>query len=234
MSALLAIDSGNSRIKWAAAERGRIGPITAVDRNAGLAALQEAAAGAGRIVGCDVAGAEQRRTIEAALGSRSCSWIAAGAGKSAGVRSRYRAGQLGADRWCALLGLRQQHGWGIAVTAGTAITVDFLDKDGVFPGGLILPGRRLMHEALAGATALPAVPAEAGLAEPRSTEAAIAAGSIHAAAGAVRAFAGRWQVAEARIVLCGGSADAIAELLSGSKIDQQLVLRGIVAAAAAG
>ena len=231
MSTLLAIDSGNSRIKWALVERGRIAPITAVDRDAGLARLQRAAGRAGRIVGCDVAGRGQRRAIEQAVGELPCRWLAAGDAGAAPIRSKYRAGQLGADRWCALLGLHRQHGWGIAVTAGTAVTVDFLDRAGVFHGGLIVPGRRLMHAALAGATALPAVPADAALAEPTSTRAAIAAGSIHAAAGAVRGFAGRHRVREARIVLCGGSAAALAELLPKSTIDPLLVLRGIAVAA---
>ena len=233
MSTLLVIDSGNSRIKWALADRSELGPIAAVDREASLAPLQEAAEGAGPVpaVGCDVAGASQRRKIEQAV-SRPCRWIDAAATNTAGVRSRYRSGQLGADRWCALLGLRQRHGWGIAVTAGTAITVDFLAEDGVFHGGLILPGRRLMHEALAAATALPAVAADADMAEPLSTEAAIAAGSLHAAAGAVRAFAQQHQVAETRIFLCGGSANSLALLLPESNLDLQLVLRGIVVAAA--
>ena len=232
MSAILAIDSGNSRIKWALAEAGRLGAIAAVDRREGLAPLTAAAGPAAAAVGCDVAGVDQRRAIEQALAGLPCRWLAAGDGRPSGMRSRYRDGQLGADRWCALLGLHCRHGWGMAVMAGTAITVDFLDADGVFHGGLILPGRRLMHTSLAAAAVLPAVADDAPLAEPLSTEAAIAAGSIHAAAGAVRLFAARHRLDEERIFICGGSAAALAELLPASVPDPQLVLRGIVAGSA--
>ncbi|MGM0482095.1 MAG: type III pantothenate kinase [Pseudomonadota bacterium] len=62
--------------------------------------------------------------------------------------------QLGADRWFALLGYRQvarQHA--ILIDAGTALTLDWLDKSGQHLGGWIVPGRRLMQDSLHRGTA---------------------------------------------------------------------------------
>jgi len=78
----------------------------------------------------------------------------------------------------------------IIVDAGTAITVDYVDEAGAFCGGAILPGLRMMGEALHKFTAqLPliepptAVPAVPG----KSTQEAIEAGMYWAAVGGVRA-----------------------------------------------
>ncbi len=227
---ILAIDSGNTRVKWALAdEQGAFSGLAAADRGASLAQLGDAAGQASAACGCDVAGPERRKEIEGALAGVPCAWIEARA-EACGVLSRYRPGQLGADRWCALLGLRSSCGWGLAVMAGTAVTVDALQEDGEFRGGLILPGRRLMHESLARAARLPQVPSDAPAPDPSSTAAAIAAGSLHAAAGAVLLFARRVQFEDAPLVLCGGDAGQLAALLPGSRIDAHLVLRGALAA----
>ena len=62
-----------------------------------------------------------------------------------GVQCAYRDhGRLGIDRWLALLA-----GWSLAagpcvvVDAGTALTLDWVDRSGQHQGGLILPGLRL-------------------------------------------------------------------------------------------
>lgn len=63
--------------------------------------------------------------------------------------------QLGVDRWVAALGGRSliKSGGLIIVDAGTAITIDWLDSQDCFQGGMILPGLALMHDALVGKTA---------------------------------------------------------------------------------
>jgi len=82
----------------------------------------------------------------------------------------------------------------VIVNAGTAVTVDWLDENGVFRGGAILPGLRLMTRALHEHTALlPPVelprtpPALPGM----STPAAIQAGAFWAVAGGVQAISAR-------------------------------------------
>ena len=74
-----------------------------------------------------------------------------------GVTNRYaNPSQLGADRWAAIVAARRRATAGgqspmpvVVVNAGTAVTIDALDADGVFRGGVILPGMRLMLQALA-------------------------------------------------------------------------------------
>lgn len=123
------------------------------------------------------------------------------------------------------------------VSAGTAMTVDFVDGHGVFQGGAILPGVRMwlrsMHEHT---SALPMV-------EPRrpdsahfgtGTEQAILHGMFHGVRGAVRALVERYAEgygAYPKIIATGGDAkflfeeDELIEL-----IDPDLTLRGIAVA----
>lgn len=57
---------------------------------------------------------------------------------------------MGADRWAALIGARRHVSDApvVVVDAGTAITVDTLNCDGEFTGGLILPGADLSRRSL--------------------------------------------------------------------------------------
>lgn len=74
----------------------------------------------------------------------------------AGLKLAYDCRQLGADRYCALLGvLAQSRAPAVVIDAGTAVTVDLLAADGEHRGGYILPGLRL---GLSAVTAL--LPAE--------------------------------------------------------------------------
>lgn len=63
--------------------------------------------------------------------------------------------QYGADRWAALIAAQKMFpGAGLCViSAGTAITFDFIDKQGQHLGGYILPSFRTMHKALTADTA---------------------------------------------------------------------------------
>jgi type III pantothenate kinase len=66
-----------------------------------------------------------------------------------GLENRYaNPAQLGVDRWLALIAVRKLAEEPVLVVdCGTAITVDFVDRAGVFHGGMILPGRRLLESA---------------------------------------------------------------------------------------
>ncbi len=66
---------------------------------------------------------------------------------------------VGVDRLlCALAAHRRGGEASVVIDAGTAVTVDFVDAFGVFKGGVIAPGYRMMLEALsAGTDALPRV-----------------------------------------------------------------------------
>ena len=74
----------------------------------------------------------------------------------AGIHTRYEKPEtLGVDRWLAALGAYHiECGQGICVIdAGTALTVDVVDNNGVHHGGLIAPGLELMIRSLTNNTA---------------------------------------------------------------------------------
>jgi type III pantothenate kinase len=126
----------------------------------------------------------------------------------------------------------------VVVDAGSAITVDWLDEEGAFRGGAILPGLRLMAEALHQYTALlplvdvprrpPTVP---GTSTPAAVEAGIywaAAGGAAALARAYRTFAGPEPV----VFLTGGDGPALAPAL-GVEPWPEMTLEGLRLAAEA-
>ena len=65
------------------------------------------------------------------------------------------ADRLGSDRWAALIAAHHLHPDRdlLVVQAGTAVTIDTLSAQGNFRGGMIVPGFRLMLDALARSTA---------------------------------------------------------------------------------
>ncbi len=73
-----------------------------------------------------------------------------------GVTNGYaNPAQLGADRWCGLIGAHAAYpGEHVLIaTFGTATTLEALHADGTFTGGLIAPGWLLMMQSLGNNTA---------------------------------------------------------------------------------
>ena len=71
------------------------------------------------------------------------------------IRNSYlKPEDLGVDRWLSMIGARAHVGEipVLIVDAGTAITVDFLDRKGDFKGGAIFPGLMTMQESLSAST----------------------------------------------------------------------------------
>ena len=136
-----------------------------------------------------------------------------------GVTNSYRnPAQLGSDRWAALIGARHLMGARAAmvVVCGTATTIDFLAADGVFKGGIIMPGLGLMLRSLHDGTA--ALPDQDGdfSVYPTQTVDAIASGCQHAQAGTIeRLYAIELrQTPDVVCLLSGGAAGAVAPRLS--------------------
>lgn len=122
----------------------------------------------------------------------------------------------------------------IIVDAGTAVTVDFVDGDGTFQGGVIAPGARMQLSALhRGTAALPEVPFAAPDAEPfaRSTEQAMLQGVFLGIRGLVQAVVERYSEtygAFPLVIAAGGDAETLFtgdELIN--RIVPDLTLRGI-------
>jgi type III pantothenate kinase len=233
---ILAIDAGNSRVKWGwhdgrawsslatvsliefAAANHDINPFAATHENPA------------RIVISNVAGdgAHQLIVNWTSVFDAEPFWLK-GEDERCGVKSRYeRPGQLGSDRWAALVAARALHaGPCLVVNAGTATTADLLSAEGEFLGGIILPGVDLMRFVLHEHTGR--LPLEEGrfAAAPRNTVDAIETGCRHAQAGAVeRMF--RQAGAGAACIVSGGAGSALVEQLDlPARYVENLVLEGL-------
>ena len=237
---LLLVDAGNTRIKWALADHGAApgqwrasGAVANADqthlpevwRNAHIA----------KATVSNVAGARLRDQLQLMLPPVPINWFAS-APELAGLRNGYRdPAQLGCDRFAAALGARAlAPGMPLVVaTCGTATTIDAVSEDGVFMGGMILPGLGLMAASLAANTAqLPQVPATGALPPPfaDNTGDAIRSGCLSAQAGAIER-ASRLH-GSALCLISGGAAPHIAPALSiPHRLIDNIVLVGLHAAA---
>lgn len=156
-------DLGNTRLKCAPLEGGRVGPIHAIAHDGarlddGLAAVLPARFADACVA--SVAGDDLRTGLLDAL-TRRCPRIslASTQARFGGVRIAYaRPSRLGVDRFLALVGAHARgSGATLVVGVGTALTVDWLDADGRHRGGRIAPSPTLMRQALhARAAHLPA------------------------------------------------------------------------------
>ena len=154
---ILEIDAGNTRTKWrclhgdavvdggvlltsAASELGADVEVVCVPKAVRLASVAD-------------------RTVEGAVIELAEKWgaelfIAATTAEAEGVTCAYRdPSAMGVDRWLAVVAAYHQARTDcVVVDAGSAITVDLVDRAGRHLGGYIVPGLRLMNEALWGGT----------------------------------------------------------------------------------
>ncbi len=252
----LLIDVGNTRIKWAVIDPQRILPHWDAARGMvtgwqayGAVAHGEPAAmieswhrfALTDAVIANVAGAKVRQQLgdllqdDLGLSPQRQHWFAATACVG-GVRNGYRdPAQLGCDRFAALVGARALFPGQrlIVVTCGTATTIDALEPDGQFVGGMILPGLAMMATSLARSTAhLPQVDTStAAMAAlfANHTDAAIASGCLSAQVGAIERAC--HALHETLCLISGGAAGMIAPALSVPyHLVDNLVLPGLQAA----
>jgi len=232
---LLLVDAGNTRVKWALVERA--GAALGQWHASGAVARAEAAQLGDvwrglrieRVLLSNVAGHDMRDELESAvlraLGTRPVplEWFVS-CRELGGVRNAYaHPAQLGCDRFASAIGAHALFPRRplIVATCGTATTIDALDADGVFIGGMILPGLETMAASLARHTAqLPQAALHDGLAPSfaDNTEAAIAGGCLAAQVGAIeRAVAMHARAhadASVSCILSGGAAERIAPHLN--------------------
>ncbi len=234
---ILAIDAGNSRVKWALHDgRGfvRDGWVMHADLDA-LDAQWSSLPAPSAIVIANVAGdgIGQRLRKYSERWKTAPRW-ASSARSQAGVSNRYdEPSQLGIDRWAALIGARRFSSEPcVVVNAGTAMTVDALTAEGEFIGGIIVPGFDLMHESLAVHTAR--LSAERGnfTSFPRTTRDAITSGAIQALCGAVERMRNAMLVAghpEPVLIFSGGAGELVGSHMGRPvRIVDKLVLEGLV------
>ena len=224
----LAIDVGNTRLKWALYEAPRRAAALLaqgavfLETSDGLAdgdwkSLPEPAS----MLGCVVAGDAVRRRVEEQMEPWDIDphWVVPSSSEAGVVNGYDHPHRLGADRWVALVGARQRalaapapQGGARAVLVvmiGTAVTVDALDADGRFLGGLILPGFGLMLKALEMGTAGLRVPTGEVVDFPTNTRDALMSGGANGIAGAIERHYRRLQQRcghEPLLLLSGGAA----------------------------
>ena len=248
----LLIDAGNSRVKWALAQADGTQTHSGAFSHGGqlvkgtgdpLQSRHEPdwstlpAPGSAWL--SNVAGDAVARRIDAFVDRR---WpglartTIRSAAQQCGVTNGYTTpSQLGSDRWAGMIGARAAFPGEplLIATFGTATTLEALNADGVFVGGLIAPGWSLMMRSLGEHTAqLPTLDAHAarGLLEAGGTPDAARRGPFFAtdtprslSAGCTLAQAGlvertwrdlqdEWQV-PVRLVVGGGAADEVASAL---------------------
>ncbi|ATQ74248.1 type III pantothenate kinase [Massilia violaceinigra] len=227
---LLLIDAGNTRIKWALAEDGAAPGVWIASGAVAHADLNHLPAswaqhGVKRALVSNVAGSKLRDQLQLMIPTTAISWFASTA-QLAGMRNAYRnPSQLGCDRFAAALGARAlaPRQALIVATCGTATTIDAVSADGVFLGGMILPGLGLMATSLARNTAqlpevAPGATLPAGFAD--NTADAILSGCLSAQAGAIeRACALHGATA---CIVSGGAAQYIGPVLR-LPIDHRIV-----------
>ena len=196
----LAIDIGNTRLKWALYASPQPGAAVISHGAVFLETIDELSETDWKLLppptsmlGCVVAGEAVRRRVEEQLELWDLTprWVVSSA-HEAGVTNGYdHPARLGADRWVALIGARGHvlargpARPALVVMIGTAVTVDALDKDGRFLGGLILPGHGIMLKSLESGTAGLRVPTGEVMRFPANTSDALTSGGNYAITGAI-------------------------------------------------
>ncbi|MBK7547027.1 MAG: type III pantothenate kinase [Rhodoferax sp.] len=196
----LAIDVGNTRLKWALYDVPHTRATVLAHGAEFLENIEKLSEGPwaklatpDHMLGCIVAGDAVKRRVEEEmeLWDVAPQWVVANEAE-AGLTNGYdHPARLGADRWVAMIGahrLMLDQGPArpmVVVMVGTAVTVEAVDASGKFLGGLILPGHGIMLRALETGTAGLHVPTGDVREFPTNTSDALTSGGTYAIAGAV-------------------------------------------------
>ncbi len=236
---ILLVDVGNSRIKWrvwdgaACRQRGQAAHgaesgVEWADRQWRNWPRPQ------RVLMVSVAGSEIRTAL--------ADWIrqawnleaqfVTSTAAACGIRNAYAEPErLGADRWVAMIAAHALTGERCyVVDCGTAVTIDALAADGQHLGGVIVPGMRLMREALYRETRQ--IPLETG--RPclfgQSTRDGVWGGAAYAVASAIDGITERMiaQCGPGLRLLTGGDAEVVLPLLRDPyQLEPELIFTGL-------
>lgn len=218
MKHTLAIDSGNSNIKWGLfADNMLLKSQCMPCQN--VAQLESEFLRLPKLTSVIVSHVGRKDTrdeIANALTARSrkICWLRASA-VLCGVRNGYAEPcQLGSDRWAALIAAWSlNHRSCLVINVGTALTVDLLSDSGEHLGGIIAPSAHLMIKSLSCETQLPYI--ESGMFDnfPSNTADAIYTGAVQMLLGTIdRMFgllANEVNHTDMKCIISGGGAHVI-------------------------
>ncbi len=149
----LLVDAGNSFIKWAVDDGSTLShnasaPIDSLDLSTSWVQLPAPEA----VCVANVASDEVRNAISdycSRIWHRRVQFIESQSQQLGVINGYTDPAQLGCDRWAALIGAWGLHKVPLAVVdCGTAVTVDVINANGEFVGGVIFPGMDLMRHSL--------------------------------------------------------------------------------------
>jgi len=243
---VLLLDAGNSRLKWGILEDGsirRTGHISQDKiRDQGLSVLTTKLPRRVDVVrASNVAGNSFATRLSGVVGLHCNADIhfARSEKRGWGVTNGYRQPRrLGVDRWVAMIGAwAEVQSACLIVDAGTAVTLDAINDDGMHLGGQIIPGVDTMLDSLSSATSdIPLIKAAAKQSPSdlkmfgHNTAAAVREGAQNAIAGAIdRAFRTLQSNAyNPTIILTGGGASRILGAIETTPTHRpNLVLHGL-------
>jgi type III pantothenate kinase len=196
---VLAIDVGNTRLKWALYYRPHPDAALLAHGAEFLENIETLSEGPWaelpvpeKMLGCIVAGDAVKRRVQEQmeLWDFTPQWVVASAAEAGMVNGYDHPARLGSDRWVAMVGARQrmlaqgQKRPLVVVMVGTAVSVEAIDENGRFLVGLILPGHGIMLRALESGTAGLHVPTGEVRPFPTNTSDALTSGGTYAIAGA--------------------------------------------------
>ncbi len=248
-SPFLAIDIGNTRLKWALYDAALPGAALLAHGAEFLDHIERLADGPwaelpapDAMLGCVVAGDAVRRRAEEQVTERffDCvpRWVVASAAEAGIVNGYDHPTRLGADRWVAMIGARHRMlATGparpmVVVLIGTAVTVEAVDASGRFLGGLILPGHGIMLRALESGTAGLHVPTGEVREFPTNTSDALTSGGTYAIAGAVERMVQHVRShcgAEPACYMTGGAGWKMAPAMNGHfELVDSLIMDGLL------
>lgn len=238
----LLVDIGNTRVKWAILESGRLSDSENFTRSktgikASLNSNWKKLENIKEIFVSNVAGETIKKQLEDWTKKQwdiSPKFINSEQ-KKFGVTNAYdQPEQLGVDRWLTLIAARQHARMATCIIdCGTAITIDIITKNGLHQGGLILPGLEMIREELT-----KKINPEAPLAEisefrslATNTYSAIQAGTLYTISASLNQIIDdlrKEYTDKIRFIITGGTAETLLPLLPETTLYYpDIVLKGL-------
>ncbi len=231
----LAIDIGNTAVKWASFERSVL-----VDDGRWTASGRKQKADIERWKGAEramICASGDPSAVTAILDKMGIGYTMLGADTPLPIQLDYKTPRtLGADRIAAACGAWALHPCeaSLVIDAGTCITVDYIDNGGTYHGGAIMPGMGMSLRALHEYTErLPLVDLDSAVSPRipgRTTEESILAGTMGATMLALAGYVAlyRQRTPQMNVLLTGGDADRLAHAgVNGWQQHPMLTLAGL-------